>query len=317
MNGKRIDFIGDSPATKSVRQQIQMVASSDATVLLIGETGSGKEVAAALIHQLSPRSQKPFVGVNCAGITETLAEAELFGHEKGAFTGATTQRRGHFEEASQGTIFLDEIGEMPLNIQPKLLRVLQEQEFQRLGSSRTIPTDARLIAATNRDLEELSRRGAFRCDLYYRLNVFPIRIPPLRERRDDIPLLIRYFTTGKGIEVADETLTTLMSYSWPGNIRELRNVLQRAVIVAGKRPRILPEDILLGRDAKFRSGENDYTVTHFDTPGFSLEAYLAQIERDALQKALLEANGNRTVAASLLGMKRTTLIARLKVHGLM
>jgi formate hydrogenlyase transcriptional activator len=233
------DIVGNSPTIRAVLGQVEMVAPSDSTILLLGETGTGKELMARAIHERSQRHSHAFVKLNCAAIPTGLLESEMFGHEKGAFTGAVTQRVGRFELANGGTIFLDEIGEIPLELQPKLLRVLQEREFERLGSSRTMHADARLVAATNCDLQGMVDEKQFRPDLYYRLNVFPIFIPALRERREDIPLLVSHFTQllahrlNKKIEkVPTEAMNALVDYSWPGNIRELQNVIERAVLVS-------------------------------------------------------------------------------------
>ncbi|MGE0683351.1 MAG: sigma-54 interaction domain-containing protein, partial [Candidatus Binatia bacterium] len=230
-------IIGQSDVLKVVLFRVRQVASSDTTVLLFGETGVGKELIARAIHQRSPRHIRPLITVNCAALSANLIESELFGHEKGSFTGAAAQRLGRFEKAHGGTLFLDEIGELPLELQAKLLRVLQDGEFERVGSSRTFQVDVRVIAATNRDLEDDVRRGRFRKDLYYRLEVFPMTVPALRDRRDDIPLLVRFFVerfarkAGKAIHtVPSEVMETLQRYPWPGNIRELQNVIQRAVI---------------------------------------------------------------------------------------
>src|SRR3979411_2845115 len=231
-------IVGKSPSLRRVLKQVETVAPMYSTVLIYGETGTGKEIIARAIHNLSSRQSNAFVKLNCAAIPTGLLESELFGHEKGAFTGVVAQRVGRFELANRGTVFLDEIGEIPLEVQPKLLRVLQEREFERLGSTRTLRTDARLIAATNRDLEAMVAEQKFRSDLYYRLNVFPVRVPTLRERSEDIPLLVRHFVEkfsrqmSKAIEtIAPETMTTLVEYPWPGNGRELQNVIERAVIV--------------------------------------------------------------------------------------
>jgi formate hydrogenlyase transcriptional activator len=232
-------IVGNSAALRRVLGMVRVVAPTDATVLINGETGTGKELIAEAIHKCSDRSSGPFVKVNCAAIPTGLLESELFGHERGAFTGAIAQRVGRFELASRGAVFLDEIGEIPLELQPKLLRVLQEREFERLGSSRTLKTDARLIAATNQDLEAMVNEQKFRSDLYYRLNVFPIRVSALRERPEDIPLLVRHFVDqfshhmNKSIgTIPSETMTMLVRYHWPGNIRELQNVIERAVILS-------------------------------------------------------------------------------------
>src|SRR4051794_24818475 len=231
------EIVGNSEALRRVLEEIETVACTDCTVLIYGETGTGKELIACALHNLSPRECRPFVKFNCAAFPTGLLESELFGHEKGAFTGAIAQRLGRFELAHGGSIFLDEIGEIPLEVQPKLLRVLQEREFERLGSARTIHTNARLIAATNRDLKAMVNEKQFRSDLYYRLNVFPIRVPALRERAEDIPLLVWHFVrefsrrNGRTIEnIPSQTMKALVQYDWPGNIRELQNVIERSVI---------------------------------------------------------------------------------------
>lgn len=230
-------IVGQSPALESVLAEVERVAPTDSTVLVLGETGTGKELIARAIHNISPRCGRPFVRLNCAAIPFELLESELFGHEPGAFTGALAQRVGRFEMADTGTLFLDEIGDLPLALQPKLLRVLQEQEFERLGSSRTIRINARLVAATHRDLSQMVANNEFRSDLYYRLNVFPVLLPPLRERQEDIPQLVRHFVEvfsrrmGKRIETIPElTMDAFVTYAWPGNVRELQNLIERAVI---------------------------------------------------------------------------------------
>jgi len=242
-------IIGNSPALEAVLEQVERVAPTGSTVLIQGETGTGKELIAHAIHNISSRCGRPFVRLNCAAIPLDLLESELFGHEKGAFTGAIAQKTGRFELADKGTLFLDEVGDIPPALQPKLLRVLQEQEFERLGSTRTHQVDVRLVAATNRNLEEMVNRGEFRSDLYYRLNVFPVMLPPLRERREDIPALVGHFAEILGhrmnreIErIPTETMSALSSYQWPGNIRELQNLIERAVILSndGVLPNPLP-----------------------------------------------------------------------------
>src|SRR6202047_3531728 len=243
-------IIGSSSALKVVLEQVERVAAADTTVLVQGETGTGKELIAHAIHKASSRSGQPLIKLNCAAIPFDLLESELFGHERGAFTGAIAQKIGRFELADKGTLFLDEVGDIPLALQPKLLRVLQEQEFERLGSNRTHQVDVRLVAATNRDLTKMVKRGEFRIDLYYRLNVFPVALPPLRERCEDIPVLVAHFVDiysrrmGRQIEhIPAETMSALSSYEWPGNIRELQNMIERAVILSdhGVLPNPLPK----------------------------------------------------------------------------
>jgi formate hydrogenlyase transcriptional activator len=231
------EIVGRSPALRRVLQQVETVAPTGSTVLIRGETGTGKELIARALHDLSPRTGRTFVKLNCAAIPTGLLESELFGHEKGAFTGAVSQKIGRFEVAHQGTLFLDEVGDIPLELQPKLLRVLQEQEFERLGGTKTIKVDVRLVAATHRDLAKMVADGSFREDLYYRLNVFPVTLPPLRERSDDIPRLVAHFTQrfarrmGRQIEaIPSEVMDALVRYTWPGNVRELQNIIERAVI---------------------------------------------------------------------------------------
>lgn len=290
--------------------QVQQVAGTDATVLVIGETGTGKEPISQAIHRLSRRKDKPLVKLNCAALPENLIESELFGHEKGAFTGALARKPGRFELADGGTLFLDEIGELPLELQAKLLRVLQEGEFERLGSTQTLKVDVRIIAATNRDLGRCAQEGQFRPDLYYRLNVFPITLPPLRERRDDIPPLVTHFVHkyavkyGKRIEsVSEPQLAALQSYAWPGNVRELQHVLERAVILTQG------SCLALG---------NWFQETHPRSPSSRLDT-LEDVERAHIVKAL-EATGWRlsgtSGAAELLGLKYTTLQSRMQKLGI-
>jgi formate hydrogenlyase transcriptional activator len=304
-------IIGNSPALKVVLEQAERVAATDATVLIHGETGTGKELIAHAIHNASPRSGHPLIKLNCAAIPFDLLESELFGHERGAFTGAIAQKIGRFELADTGTLFLDEVGDIPLALQPKLLRVLQEQEFERLGSGRTHRVDVRLVAATHRDLERMVRHDLFRSDLYYRLNVFPVTLPPLRERRQDIrPLMDHYVEMfscrmGKPIDtIPDEFINAFESYSWPGNVRELQNVIERAVILSndGLLPNLL------------RPTRADSVVA------FPAGRTLRESERLLILGAL-EATGwlvgGPYGAAARLGMKRTTLIARMKKHGIL
>lgn len=302
------DLIGSSPKFRALLDEINMVAPVDSAVLVRGETGTGKEVVAHAIHAASPRRQQPFVAVNCAAIPATLIESELFGHERGAFTGAVTHREGRFQSADRGTLFLDEIGDLPLELQPKLLRVLQERQVERLGSSRTIQVDVRVIAATNQDLWGMVQEKKFRADLYYRLNVFPINLPPLRERDVDIPLLVAYFVRkfaerqGKSIEcIPEDVMEALQSHDWPGNIRELQNFIERAVIMttgAVLRPRL----------------------TELRTQPAPTEVRtLADAERAHILATLRETNwvvGGRSGAAARLGLPRTSLISRMQRLGL-
>jgi formate hydrogenlyase transcriptional activator len=306
------EIIGESPLLREVLQQVQTVAPTDATVLILGETGTGKELVARAIHDRSGRSERTFVKVNCAAIPWELLESELFGHERGAFTGAIAQKIGRFEVADGGTLFLDEVGEIPLELQPKLLRVLQEQEFERVGGTRTIKVDLRLVAATNRDLARMTDERHFRADLYYRLNVFPIHVPPLRERSEDIPALVRFFLQrlarpmNRQVEVIrSETLEALRRYTWPGNVRELANLVERAMILSKGRTLEVPFAELKRRPAR---------VDHLDESS-TLEA----VERMHILRVLDETNwmlGGPRGAANRLGMKRTTLQSMIKRLGI-
>jgi formate hydrogenlyase transcriptional activator len=319
-------IIGSSPALRRVLRQVETVAPTDSTVLIYGETGTGKELVARAIHDLSPRRSKPFVKLNCAAIPSGLLESELFGHEKGAFTGAIAQRIGRFEVADSGTIFLDEIGEIPLELQTKLLRVLQEREFERLGSSKTLRTDARLIAATNRNLEAMVAEQKFRSDLFFRINVFPVEVPPLRERKEDIPLLVRHFAQqfsrrmNKMIDtVPTATMDALYRYPWPGNIRELQNMIERAVIISTGP--VLNVDVAdLVADLKHpASASQGKTAAPDSRTNGSLRDVLEKAERQQILEALERSNwvvaGPRGAAAHL-GMKRTTLQQRLRKLGI-
>ena len=306
-------MIGKSPAMQEVFRLINRVCKSNATVLLLGESGVGKELAARVIHEKSPRADRPFIPVNCAALPETLLESELFGHEAGAFTGATSRRLGRFELANEGTIFLDEIGEIAPAVQVKLLRVLQEKEFVRVGGTKVIGCDVRVIAASNRDLEAERREGKFRDDLYYRLNVFPIVIPPLRQRREDIPELVEYFIGEISTELkipppnlTNEAMAALTRYDWPGNIRELRNVLERACLLAEDRIidlEHLPQGIVGHLDSSTRM--KGQTVST-----------LQETEKALIIKALRENNGNQTKAARSLGITRDVLRYRIKKYNL-
>jgi len=302
------EIVGQSRALKSILKQVETVAPTDSTVLIYGETGTGKELLARAIHDLSQRKHGTFVKLNCAAIPTGLLESEMFGHEKGAFTGAIAQRIGRFELAHRGSMFMDEVGEIPLELQTKLLRVLQEREFERLGSSRTIKTDARLVAATNRNLAEMVEERQFRADLYYRLNVFPITVPPLRERREDIPLLVRYFVqqyarrmNRKITTIPTESMNALVRYHWPGNIRELQNFIERAVIVS-------PGPSLQAPVRELKQ-----------SPSAAAVVTLHDAEREAIVRALREAGGKvggEQGAAAKLGMKRTTLQAKMRKLGI-
>ncbi|HEX3685599.1 MAG TPA: sigma-54 dependent transcriptional regulator [Bryobacteraceae bacterium] len=302
-----IEIIGKSPRLQEAISQGEMVASTDCTALIVGETGTGKELFAKIIHNCSPRKDRALVKLNCAAIPAGLLENELFGCERGAFTGAVTQRIGRFELANKGTLFLDEVGDMPLELQPKLLRVLQEQEFERLGSSRTVRADVRVIAATHRDLSQMVADGKFREDLFYRLNVFPIAIPPLRERVEDIPPLVQHFTNqfarrfNKRIDaIAPETMQVLARYSWPGNIRELQNFIERSVILS-RGPVLTPP---CGELERLRDTMPSEPVTLLD------------VERAHISRILQQVNGELTRAAALLGVPRTTLFYKIRRLGI-
>lgn len=299
------DIVGRSEALHKVLERIAVVAPTDSTVLLGGETGTGKELLARAVHSLSPRKDRTFVRVNCSAIPSGLVESELFGHEKGAFTGALMQKRGRFELADHGTLFLDEIGDIGLDLQPKLLRAIQEHEFERLGSTRTIRVDVRLIAATHRDLRGMIRDGKFREDLFYRLNVFPIDVPPLRERSEDIPLLVNFFLhkhskqMGKHVEkVPPETMRELCRWHWPGNVRELENVIERALILSQGTTLNVP----LG-ELNWSSGA---------APAHERAQTFADSEREIILRSLREAKGVIAAAAIKLGMKRTTLNSKMR-----
>lgn len=306
------EIVGESPALKTALSLVSVVAPTDSSVLILGETGTGKELVARAIHKLGSRSEKAFVKLNCAAIPLGLLESELFGHEKGAFTGAIAQKTGRFELADKGTLFLDEVGDIPLELQAKLLRVLQEQEFERLGSNRTHKVDVRLIAATHRDLPAMVKQGTFRDDLYYRLRVFPIQVPPLRQRIEDIPRLVRHFAAvyaqrmNKRIDVIPpETMDALVRYPWPGNVRELQNFVERAVILS-------PQSTLR---APISELEPFHTPNENNVP----MNRLAEVERDHILRALEASNwviGGRNGAAERLGMKRTSLVYRMKKLGI-
>jgi formate hydrogenlyase transcriptional activator len=312
-------IIGNSAALEAVLEQVERVAPTDSTVLIQGETGTGKELIAHAIHNISSRCGRPFVRLNCAAIPLDLLESELFGHEKGAFTGAIAQKIGRFELADKGTLFLDEVGDIPTALQPKLLRVLQEQEFERLGSARTHKVDVRLVAATHRDLMEMANRGEFRSDLYYRLNVFPVQLPPLRERRDDIPALIEHFVAiygrrmGRIIEhIPPATLSALASYHWPGNIRELQNLIERAVILSNDG--VLPNPLPISATRSVLAQPTPTSSAGSTTTGTTLK----DSERNLILRTLQAVGwviGGPKGAATKLGLKRTTLIHKMRKLG--
>jgi DNA-binding NtrC family response regulator len=304
------EVVGQSAPLLAVLNQVEVVAPTDSTVLILGETGTGKELIARAVHHTSPRRNRPFVKLNCAAIPSGLLESELFGHEKGAFTGAVARKVGRFELAHGGTLFLDEVGDIPLELQPKLLRVLQEQEFERLGSNRTQRVDVRLVAATNRDLSQMVEEKQFRGDLYFRLNVFPLEVPPLRERAEDISLLVRHFVDeyarrmGKRIEtIPDEVMEALCHYPWPGNIRELQNFIERAVILSS------------GTELRPSLAELERKVERAGAAASTLE----EAERQHILKALEETKGvigGPRGAAVRLGLKRTTLLSKIERLGI-
>jgi len=307
-------IVGQSEAMRELFDLIEKVSRTDSTVLISGESGTGKELVARAIHYKSPRRSRPLVAVNCAALPEELLESELFGHVRGAFTGAVRDRRGRFELADRGTIFLDEVSEMSPALQVKLLRVLQEREFERVGDTRTVRVDIRVIAATNQDLEELVRQGRFREDLYYRLNVIPIHIPPLRERKSDIPLLLLHFLKafnalrgGRVEGFSPEAMNLLMEYDWPGNVRELENLVERLVVLKGEgmvRPEDLPEKIREGELIPSQRGGEKGTL--------NLSRAVSEFEKRLIIDALRKANGVKSEAARLLGIKRTTLLEKMK-----
>jgi formate hydrogenlyase transcriptional activator len=305
------EIVGDSLAIQYVLNQVRVVAKTDSMTLIQGETGTGKEVIARAIHKHSLRNQRPFVKLNCAAIPGPLLESELFGHERGAFTGAIAQTKGRFQLADKGTLFLDEIGDLPLELQPKLLRALQEQEFERLGSSQTIRVDVRVVAATNQDLSQLVATRQFRADLYYRLNVIPIFLPPLRERAQDIPLLVEYFVRklsarlNKPIDsIPEEVMEILKAHDWPGNIRELQNVIERAVVLA-------PDSVLRPALAELKQMSKQ--------PSTAATRTLAEAEREHILEVLKQTSwmvGGQDGAATRLGLPRTTLIHKMRKLGI-
>jgi DNA-binding NtrC family response regulator len=310
-------ILGHSRPMQKLFHLLETVARSNSTILITGETGTGKEVVARAIHHNSARRSNRFVALNCSAIPETLLEAELFGHVRGAFTGAVGARQGRFEQAHKGTLFLDEVGTMSTALQMKLLRALQEREFERVGDSQTIKVDVRVIAATNSELSKMVAEGTFREDLYYRLHVIPIQLPPLRERRDDIPVLVKHFlekfAPGMAMQVSQGAMRALMAYQWPGNVRQLENAIERAVALSAGRREIAVTD--LPTEVQTTPETTDTPFVDFPDSGLDLPAYLAGIERDLIQRSLERTGGNRNKAAELLRIKRTTLVEKLKRLG--
>jgi len=310
-------ILGRSRPMQTLFHLLETVAASSSTILITGETGTGKEVVARAIHHNSPRRAHRFVALNCSAIPETLLEAELFGHVRGAFTGAVGARQGRFEQSHKGTLFLDEVGTMSPALQVKLLRALQEREFERIGDNQTIKVDVRVIAATNSDLARLVAAGSFREDLFYRLNVIPIQLPSLRERRDDIPLLAKHFLAkfapSSSVHASQSAIRALMAYDWPGNVRQLENAMERAIALSAGRPEIdvadLPPELQQAPDV------SRPPYVEFPEEGLDLPRYLAAIERDLIDRALDRTHGNRNRAADLLRIKRTTLVEKLKRIG--
>ncbi|MDL1972409.1 MAG: sigma-54 dependent transcriptional regulator [Deltaproteobacteria bacterium] len=306
---------GQSSAIKRVREQIKLVAPTNAWVLIRGENGTGKELVAHAIHHYSKRASGPFVEVNCAAIPEELIESELFGHEKGAFTGAYTRKRGKFDLAHGGTLFLDEIGDMSLKTQAKILRILEEQRFERVGGTRTIQVDVRVIAATNKDLEDEIEKGNFRADLYYRLNVVPIEVPPLRERKEDIPYLVKEFLqefsseSNFGLkEIEEEAISLLKEYDWPGNVRELKNIIERLVIM-------VPDKVIRAADVrKTLAQKNEKGIDIFSFKTFKQAK--CYFEKEFLRRKLEKYNGNISLTAQEIGLERSHLYRKLKAYGL-
>ena len=310
-------ILGRSRPMQALFQMLETVARSSSTILVTGETGTGKEVVARAIHHNSPRRAHRFVALNCSAIPETLLEAELFGHVRGAFTGAVGTRQGRFEQAHKGTLFLDEVGTMSVGLQMKLLRALQEREFERVGDNQTIKVDVRVIAATNSDLARMVAEGSFREDLYYRLNVIPIELPPLRDRRDDIPLLSKHFfekfAPDTPMHLSQGAMRAMMAYAWPGNVRQLENAIERAVALSGGRPEITVAD--LPPEVQATPQVTSTPFVEFPEEGLDMPTYLATIQRDLIRRALDRTRGNRNKAADLLRIKRTTLVEKLKRIG--
>ena len=311
-------LVGRSPPMRALFELLETVAANGSTVMVTGETGTGKELAARAIHHNGPRRAHRFVALNCSAVPETLLEAELFGHVRGAFTGAVATRQGRFEAAHRGTLFLDEVGAMSAGLQAKLLRVLQERELERVGDTRTIKIDVRVIAATNADLSKLVSEGRFREDLFYRLNVIPIFLPPLRDRPEDIPLLVRHFVhqlthqhvPPREVTVTQEAMRRMMAYSWPGNIRQLENAIERALALGRNRTQIDLPDLPLELQNTPAAGQPVAVVLPED--GLDMPAHIADIERQLIRRALDETGGNKQRAARLLGLKRTTLVEKTR-----
>jgi DNA-binding NtrC family response regulator len=315
------NIIGTGRAMKRIFELVDTIAGLSSTILIQGETGTGKELIAKAIHFNSPRKDQKLVSINCGAIPENLLESELFGHVKGAFTGAVQTRIGRFEQANGGTIFLDEIGNMPVTLQVKLLRVLQEREFERVGGNSTVKVDVRIIAATSSNLEQMVKDGTFREDLYYRLNVIPINLPPLRERREDIPLLVHkfveHFCEAHKLDlktVSPQVMKGLMSYDWPGNVRQLENLVERMVALSGNRPAILPPD--LPAEIQNRDSLNFVPLIEIPEEGLNFQDVVTDMERELILQSLRRTNGNKKLAAKLLNLKRTTLIEKIKRIGL-
>jgi DNA-binding NtrC family response regulator len=308
-------MIGRSSPMRALFQLIETVAPTGTTILITGETGTGKEMVARAIHQTSPRHRGRFVAINVSAIPETLLDAELFGHARGAFTGAVAMRQGRLEQADGGTLFLDEVGTMPMALQMKMLRVLQEREFERIGDAKTIKVDVRIVAATNADLAKMVKDGSFREDLYYRLNVIPVHLAPLRERVDDIPLLVsRFIEKFRGdqapVTVAQEAMRRLMSFAWPGNVRQLENAIERALAMIGSRTQIEVADLPI--DLQSTPEDKARPTLELPATGLDLPAFVAQIEKEMIGLALNRTDQNKGAAARLLGLKRTTLVEKLK-----
>ena len=312
-------FIGESRPVREVEHIIRLAGPKRSTVLITGETGTGKEVVARALHHASPRAHLPMVAVNCSALPENLLEAELFGHTKGAFTGALQQRVGRFEQAHNSTLFLDEIGDMPLDLQAKLLRVLQEREFQRVGSSETVRVDVRVVAASNANLADKVAQGTFREDLFYRLNVVPVTMPPLRERASDVPLLANHFLEKicrlEGIpfkRIYREALDRLCAYHWPGNVRQLENAIEMAVVLSGDRLDLYPADFPLPELGARKPLNAVPSAAALPETGLDFDAAVNNFQRNIIEQALERSGGNKTMAADLLRMKRTTLLAKLR-----